>query len=259
MIRYHISFAGAGRVGAALCREFLSAGHKIDTIVSRNSETGVPFAMECGAHWAQELVFTEQTEIIIVAVPDSQLKNVLQNIKCSPSTLVAHTAGSYGLGIFPAYLRNKGVFYPLQTFSIGRKIEFSDLPVLLESIDSQSFQLLNNLAVSIGAKVYSSNEDQRKVLHLAAVFACNFTNHLFTLGSEIAKEAGFDFVILNPLIRETVAKALENGPEKSQTGPAMRNDMNTINRHLELLANDPGLKALYQGLTESITNYYKTN
>jgi predicted short-subunit dehydrogenase-like oxidoreductase (DUF2520 family) len=259
MTSYHISFAGAGRVGSSLCREFSSAGHTIDLIVSNSRENGMALAESCSAQWAQVPTFPDTTEIIIVAVPDNRLEDVLHKIKCRPSAIVAHTAGSYGLEVFPENIRNRAVFYPLQTFSAGRKIDFSELPVLLETIDNQTFKILDNLAVSIGAKVHPSGAQQRRMLHIAAVFACNFTNHMFTISSELAEKAGLDFEIMKPLISETVAKALENGPGRSQTGPAIRNDRNTIDKHLQLLAADTELQRIYQELTDSIINHYKKN
>jgi len=256
MFQHNISFAGAGNVAAALCRKIYEEGIKIDLIVSVSEENGRSLAESCDASWSTEPEFPDSTDLIIVAVPDHKLRSVLENIKCRPDTLVAHTAGSIGLEIFPECLTGKGVFYPLQTFSRERKVDFTDLPFLLESSDEQSSALLEELVLSIGGKAYFVCTEKRIMLHLAAVFICNFTNHMLTDGKLVAEKAGIPFPIFYPLLKETLSKAIDLGPDKSQTGPAIRNDQNTIEKHLELLSFSPELKRIYREMTISIINYY---
>jgi predicted short-subunit dehydrogenase-like oxidoreductase (DUF2520 family) len=256
MMIHNISFAGAGRVATALCRKIYESGYNIDLIVSVSQENGHSLAESCKALWSPYLEFPASTEIIIVAVPDQRLKTVLENIKCQPGTLVVHTAGSLGLNLFPENIKRRGVFYPLQTFSRERKVDFTNLPILIESSDIQSSTVLKDLAASIGGKRFFVNTEQRIMLHLAAVFICNFTNHMLTEGKQIAEKAGFPFEIFYPLLLETVSKAIESGPEKSQTGPAVRKDQNTIEKHLELLSFSPELKKIYREITMLIINYY---
>jgi predicted short-subunit dehydrogenase-like oxidoreductase (DUF2520 family) len=256
MIRYNLSFAGAGRVAGALCMAMYRAGHNIISIVSESGTGGRPLARECNSSWSPDLIFNKSTDIIIIAVPDNRLEEVLSRIKCSPDSIVAHTAGSYGLEIFPDHLTNKGVFYPLQTFSKGRQIDFNGLPFLLEASGENCARILENLALSVNGKVNYVDTERRKKIHLAAVFICNFTNHMLTTGKEIASGAGAPFEWFEPLIRETVSKALENGPEASQTGPAVRNDRNTIEKHMELLSLSPDIQKLYYEVTQSIIRYY---
>jgi predicted short-subunit dehydrogenase-like oxidoreductase (DUF2520 family) len=251
-----VSFAGAGRVAYALCNELFHAGCNIDKVASPNKTPGRYLADGCKALWSSDLQFPDTTDVIIVAVPDHKLGSVLNEIKFSPGTLVAHTAGSFGLDIFPSHIANKGIFYPLQTFSKDRKISFTDLPFLLESSDDNSSFILKELAEMVGGKVHFVDTDRRKMIHLAAVFVCNFTNHMLTIGQGVAQKAGFSLKVLEPLIRETISKAIENGPEKSQTGPAIRNDLNTIEKHMKLLSFSPELQRLYNDLTWSIINYY---
>jgi predicted short-subunit dehydrogenase-like oxidoreductase (DUF2520 family) len=256
MYQNNISFAGAGRVADALCKELFHAGFRIDLVTSETEGNGKSLADSCKSKWSSELQFPDSTKIIIVAVPDHRLKNVLSAIKCAPGTLVAHTAGSLGLDIFPEEFKHKGVFYPFQTFSKNRKINFVDLPFLLESSDDESSEILKTLAESIGGEVHFIDYEQRKLLHLAGVFVCNFTNHMLTEGKDITLKAGFPFEILVPLINETISKAIENGPENSQTGPAVRHDQNTIEKHLELLSFSGKLQRIYSEMTHSIINYY---
>jgi predicted short-subunit dehydrogenase-like oxidoreductase (DUF2520 family) len=256
MYQDSISFAGAGRVASALCREMFSAGKSIDLIVSETESSGKPLSVSCNSKWSPELVFPKTTNIIIVAVPDHKLKTVLDRIRCPQHTLVAHTAGSFGLEIFPDNIMHRGVFYPLQTFSKNRKVSFNDLPFLLEASDEESSQSLKQLAESVSGTVYFMDHAKRRMIHLAAVFVCNFSNHMLTEGKEISTKAGVPFSIFYPLIKETIAKALDSGPENSQTGPAMRNDRNTIEKHLDLLSFSPELKKIYHELTDSIISYY---
>jgi predicted short-subunit dehydrogenase-like oxidoreductase (DUF2520 family) len=233
-----------------------SSGFKIDLIVSESDKSGALLAYSCNASSSTELDFPDTTDIIIVAVPDNRLTSVLEKIKCKPDTLVAHTAGSLGMDIFPGQLTKRGIFYPLQTFSKGRKVDFKDLPVLLESSDKHSSEILEYLAQTIGCKVYMVDTEQRRQLHLAAVIVCNFTNHLLTMGKDVIRNTGYSFEILGPLVQETIAKAIDIGPENSQTGPAVRNDLNTIEKHLELLSWSPELQRLYNEMTRSIIKYY---
>jgi len=258
MYQNSISFAGAGRVAVALCKELFNAGFKIDVIVSETEASGRSLADFCNALWSADLLFPDSTKVIIVAVPDHRLKNVLDKLKCSTGTLVVHTAGSFGLDVFPEHIRQKGVFYPLQTFSENSKISFPDLPFLLESSDDESSEILKNLTESIHGKVHFVDTEHRRMLHLAAVFACNFTNHMLTLGKAVVLKADFPFEILAPLIKETISKALESGPETSQTGPAVRHDQNTIEKHLELLSFSPGMQRIYNEMTISIIEYYNS-
>lgn len=256
MYQNNISFAGAGRVAEALCKELFHAGFRIDMVVSETEASGRLLADYCKATWSSDLQFPDYTKVIIVAVPDHRLESVLRTIKCKAGTLVAHTAGSLGLDIFPDHIKQKGIFYPLQTFSKSRRVSFIDLPVLLESSDEESSQILKNLAESIGSKVHFVDTEQRRMLHLAAVFVCNFTNHLLTVGKEVALKADFPFEILVPLINETISKAMDSGPENSQTGPALRNDQNTIKKHLELLSFSSEFQRIYNDMTLSIIGYY---
>jgi predicted short-subunit dehydrogenase-like oxidoreductase (DUF2520 family) len=259
MYQNNISFAGAGRVAESLCKELFHAGFRIDKVVSPTEAGGRSLAESCKATWSSTLMFPDTTKVIIVAVQDQLLKSVLNSIKCSPETLVAHTAGTFGLDIFPEQIKQKGVFYPLQTFSKNRKVSFIDLPVLIESGDDESSGILESLAKTMGSKVHFVNTDQRRMLHVAAVFVCNFTNHMLTAGKEIALKAEFPFEILAPLINETILKALDSGPENSQTGPALRNDHNTIQKHIELLSFSPELQKIYKEITQSIIEYYNNN
>ncbi|HOK25967.1 MAG TPA: DUF2520 domain-containing protein [Bacteroidales bacterium] len=256
---YRISFAGAGKVAGALSREFFSKGHKIIQVASAGNKRGPALAELFGSEWLDSLNFTSPADFIIVAVPDNLLGEVLHKIKCPSGTIVVHTAGSYGLEVFPENIRYRGVFYPLQTFSEGRKISFNEIPVFLEASDSNVMSGLKELASAITSRIYESVAEHRRMLHLAAVFACNFTNHMLTLAKQICSKTPYNFNVMLPLINETVNKAIEKGPELSQTGPAIRNDTLTIKKHLELLSFSEEMKRIYLEITNSISEFYKTN
>lgn len=257
MKEYRISFIGAGKVSGALCRHLYLSGCRIRKIVSLTAERGTSLAVSCNAEWSQEYDFTDSEDLVIAAVPDDKLPEILARIKCSENTVVAHTAGSLGLDVFPSFLKRTGVFYPLQTFSENRTISFSNLPIFLEASDPHSLQILRDIAEETGGKVHITDTDSRKLLHVAAVFACNFLNHMLTAGKQITGKAGFSFGVLEPLINETVIKALENGPENSQTGPAFRTDRGTIKRHIDLLSFSPELQGIYKEVTRSIMKFHK--
>jgi predicted short-subunit dehydrogenase-like oxidoreductase (DUF2520 family) len=145
----------------------------------------------------------------------------------------------------------KAVFYPLQTFSKNKAIHFREVPICLESQNETDFQLVEKVAKTISDKTYPINSEQRKALHLAAVFVNNFVNHLYQIGNAICNEHQVPFEILKPLIKETAEKIMTLSPNEAQTGPAKRKDRNTINSHLELITNDT-YKNIYKLLTQSI-------
>ncbi len=252
----NISFAGAGRVADTLCRKMYRSGHRILQIASTDEAKANELVHLCDAEWSSELVFDKTADVLFVAVPDNKLEKVLGDIRCNEKTIVAHTAGSYGLGVFPERIRKRAVFYPLQTFTKGRELDFKDLPVMIEASGEDVKKKLEVLATGIGATTYFIDLEARKMLHLAAVFACNFNNYMLTAGKEITDRAGLSFDLLKPLVQETINKAFENGPENSQTGPAVRNDSNTIEKHKDLLSFSPELQKLYSVISQSLIAYY---
>jgi predicted short-subunit dehydrogenase-like oxidoreductase (DUF2520 family) len=252
-----VSFIGAGRVAEALCREFYGAGIKILEIVSRTGDTGRKLASGCEAAWKSNLKLSGQNDAVIVAVPDDSLRQVLSHIETGENTIVAHTAGSVGLEVFPVSAGHKGVFYPLQTFSPGRMIDFKGLPFFLEVSDKLTLEVLSRLAGSVGGSVRMINEDQRQLLHTAAVFVNNFTNYMLTAGKILTDRAEVPFSLLEPLIRETIDKAIAIGPLDAQTGPAVRADKGTLEKHINLLSFSPELQNIYREITRAIITQNK--
>lgn len=252
MRQYNISFIGAGKVAGSLAEKLYSVGHRIKKIVSLSPNKGREVASSVNASWSNDYSFDEGTDIIIVSVSDDSLEKVLHSIKCDKKTFIVHTAGSYGLNVFPKKKVRKGVLYPVQSFSHGREVEYKGLPFLLESNDDDTLEIMRDLVASLEANWSMVDVEHRRLFHVAAVFVNNFTNHMLFCGERIASEAGVDFKLLEPLAKETIAKAFLNGPENSMTGPAVRKDYSTINLHKELLSFDSDLQKLYAEITEAI-------
>ena len=191
----------------------------------------------------------KRADLYIIAVSDGSIAEISAKIPYI-NQLVAHTSGSYSINGLDDKNR-KGVFYPLQTFSKSKKVDFKEVPICLEAQNNSDYEIIEKVAKSISNKIYKIDSQQRKSLHLAAVFVCNFTNHLYKIGNDICNENKVDFEILKPLIQETASKIISLTPEKAQTGPAIREDISTINDHLKLLYYE-NQKDIYKLLTKSI-------
>ncbi|MEW5675813.1 Rossmann-like and DUF2520 domain-containing protein [Flavobacterium enshiense] len=188
-------------------------------------------------------------DITIISVTDGAIAEVSNQLPYD-NQLVVHTSGSMGLEELNPKNR-KGVFYPLQTFSKSKAINFKNIPLCLETEAVNDYAILENLGKSISDKVYKISSQQRQSLHVAAVFSCNFVNHLYQLGNEICEENKVPFEILFPLIQETADKIKTLSPKEAQTGPAIRHDQKTIEKHLAFL-DDENKKTIYTLLTQSI-------
>lgn len=192
-----------------------------------------------------------EADLYIIAVSDDAIAKVSSQLPFE-NRLVVHTSGSVPLDSLDKKNR-KGVFYPLQTFSKNATIDFSQIPICLESENESDFNLLEKVAQSISNNAFKSNEKQRKALHISAVFVNNFVNYMYQIGNEICLENNVPFEILKPLILETVNKVMTLSPKEAQTGPAKRKDKKTIESHLDFLSNE-NHATIYKILTQSIQN-----
>jgi predicted short-subunit dehydrogenase-like oxidoreductase (DUF2520 family) len=188
-------------------------------------------------------------DLFIIAITDDAITEVSAAIPFSDE-LVVHTSGSVSIEAIDNKNR-QGVFYPLQTFSKSKEVDFKSIPICIETKNEKDFQILEKVAKSISNTVYKINSEQRKALHIAAVFVCNFVNHLYQIGNDICIENDLPFDILKPLIQETANKILTLSPNQAQTGPAKRKDTQTMNAHLSFLS-DENQKEIYKMLTKSI-------
>lgn len=192
-----------------------------------------------------------EADIYIITVSDDAIATVSSQIPFE-NRLVVHTSGSVAINSLNAKNR-KGIFYPMQTFTKNKAIDFSEIPICLESENNSDFELLKNVAESISNSVFKIDSQQRKALHISAVFANNFVNHLYQIGNEICEENKVPFEILKPLLLETANKVMNLSPKEAQTGPAKRNDSQTIKAHLDFLSNE-NHATIYKILTQSIQN-----
>ena len=191
-------------------------------------------------------------DIYLISVSDTQIGAVAENLDFG-NAIVAHTAGSVSLNVLSDRLSHRGVFYPLQTFTAGRRIDFRQVPLLIEGEHPDTAAALRLLASELSDSVYEVSEQQRAQLHLAAVFACNFTNHMYAIAQELLAEKGLPPQLIGPLISETAAKALGSPSAAAvQTGPARRGDRQTQQKHLGLLEGHPQLQELYQKISTEI-------
>ncbi len=196
----------------------------------------------------------KEADVYIISVSDKAIAEVSNQIPFT-NKLVVHTSGTMGFEVLNSN-HKRGVFYPLQTFSKSKEINMKEVPFCLETEQEEDYNLVENVAKSLSNSVYKINGDQRKSLHISAVFVSNFVNHLYQIGNTLCEENNVPFAILQPLIEETANKIKTLNPTEAQTGPAIRNDEQTIQKHLEALTN-PTHKELYKQLTLAIQNVKK--
>ena len=192
-----------------------------------------------------------EADLYIISVSDDAIAKVSEQLSFE-KRLVVHTSGTVSINSLDAKNR-KGIFYPLQTFTKNKTVDFCQIPICIESENESDFELLKNVAESISNAVFKINSQQRKVLHVSAVFVNNFVNHLYQIANEICIENNVPFEILKPLILETANKVMTLSPKEAQTGPAKRNDTKTIDAHLDLLSTE-NQATIYKTLTQSIQN-----
>ena len=228
-----IALIGRGRVATHMGKALLKAGHKV---VSVNSRT------------LAEL--PQDADVYIIAVKDRALQEVISKVtKGREGQLFLHTAGSMPLSVFEGYADNAGVLYPMQTFSMDREVDFREIPLFIEGADPR----IRAVAESLSAHVYELSTADRKYLHLAAVFACNFANHCYTLAADVLQKKGLPLDVMLPLVDETARKVHELHPTEAQTGPAVRGDQNVMQAQAALL--DGKAKEIYELLSQSIQEH----
>lgn len=231
-----IVLIGRGRLATNLEHALLSAGHEVASINSRTLEA-LPL----------------EADVYIVAVKDAALADVIRAAtKGRENQLFVHTAGSMPMDIFKGLTVHYGVFYPMQTFSKERLVDFNDISVFLETNDAVSMERLKMLSTTLTTHIYELDSEGRKHLHLAAVFACNFVNHCYALSAEVLAAKGLPFSVMLPLVDETAQKVHELSPREAQTGPAVRGDQNVMQMQANMLAGNPAVKQIYEALSNDI-------
>jgi predicted short-subunit dehydrogenase-like oxidoreductase (DUF2520 family) len=247
-----ITLIGSGNVATHLGAAFKNAGHYIVQVFSPNLQHAALLAYHVKAEAIDDLQqVNPDTDVFIISVKDDAIEGIVQQL--APfNKLVLHTSGSTDIQLLLKYTAQAGVFYPLQTFSRNKEVNFREVPLCIEGANASLTKQIKELAQTVTNNVYDVDSTQRRILHLAAVFACNFPNYLYNIAQRLLAEHQLDFEMLKPLITETADKVQQQLPADVQTGPAVRNDTSTMNKHLEMLHNQPILQQIYELLSQGI-------
>ncbi|SDB85173.1 Rossmann-like and DUF2520 domain-containing protein [Acinetobacter boissieri] len=249
-----ISIIGSGRVATHLASALKAYGHIWVDVCGRKQSHVEQLAHTLGARALTDISdINTNIDLLIIAVADQAIKDVVSKLDKSSGFLVVHTSGSTDVKVISDHIKNAGVLYPLQTFSMGSQIDWSNVPIFIEANAVENIDILYELGEQLSKKVYEYSSAQRLSLHLAAVFACNFSNYCYDIAQQIVQAQGVDFKLLAPLILATAQKATQIDPVTAQTGPAMRHDEGILQQHLEFLQQYmPSYATTYQLLSEQI-------
>ena len=251
-----VSFVGAGNVATHLSKALMEAGYRIVGVHTRSYESAAKFAEYCHCLNAPHLEDLPESDIYIFSIKDDALAQVISDFgRLHRHGLCIHTAGSVPISVFSNQVSHYAVMYPLQTFSKSRSLDFKDVPLFIEAEEAEDLAVVSTLALAISKEVHLLSSEDRKKLHLAAVFACNFSNHCFAIASDLLEKASLPEHLLLPLIHETCAKLEDLPAVKGQTGPAVRYDEKVMENQMQLLGDDELRKSIYKLMSASIHEY----
>ncbi|MEL6836910.1 MAG: DUF2520 domain-containing protein [Bacteroidota bacterium] len=256
-----IVLIGAGKVASAMGKRLSETGHQVVAVWSRNLAHADALASDINTIGTSELsAIPRQADLYLLVVPDQAIGSIAEQLATiiSSQSLVLHTSGATPASVLNSFRRH-GVFYPLQTFSPGREVDFSKVPLCLYTSIAADFAPLERLAKRISDRVYRVSDAQRLQLHLAAVFVNNFTNYMQHIAQEIVEAHELPGDLLLPLLQETIDKLEDLSPQDAQTGPALRDDQATLERHQKLLEEHPHWQALYRMLSEGIQRDFRSS
>ena len=253
----NIALIGAGNVATHLGKALKQAGYKIIQLFSRTISSASELAEKLQCPYVTDLnLVTSNADIYLVSVKDDALDKVIpQLVKQNPNALFLHTSGSTSMNVWEGYVKRYGVLYPLQTFSKRFVVDFKTVTFYVEAVYPTDLDIVRQMAYSLSENVYETDSEQRLYVHLAAVFACNFSNHMYAIAYKLLQEKGLSFVPLLPLVDETVRKIHQLNPVGAQTGPARRWDRMIMNKHESLLKTCPAIADIYKKVSESIHSY----
>ena len=254
-MKFKIAIIGAGNVAWHLAPALENAGHEILEVYSRNQKSAnLINRMLYSAEIKDNLDFSDsKAELFILSVTDGAIESIADEIILPNGSLLVHTSGSVSLDVLNFSSANfTGVFYPLQSFTKGREMDLSEVPFLIESDDQEVVKKLKAIAKSLKASSFSIKSKDRMAIHVAAVFASNFSNHMLRISEEIMQRQGLDYEMLKPLIVETISKSLQIGAKKAQTGPAIRGDFETLEEHHQFLNYNEEIAELYKLISQDI-------
>ena len=249
-----VTLIGAGNLATQLGKSLKKAGVIISQVYSRTEDSARTLGELLEAEWLTDIkALRDEADIYIFSVKDSVLCELISEVcKSRGEKLFLHTAGSMPMSCFEGKALRYGVFYPMQTFSKSKDVDFERIPVFIEGNSIETEDVIRSLANKLTQRVIRLSSADRKYLHLAAVWACNFTNYCYTVASDILGEHGIPFDVMLPLINETTDKIQKISPMEAQTGPAVRGDRNVMNKQLELMNGKEDLQELYQMLSKGI-------
>ena len=253
----NISLIGSGNVATHLAQALYDLKHQIVQVYSQNLKNAQQLASLVQAQPVSQLQELQPADLYLIAVKDSAIAEIAAQL--APLTIqgiVAHTSGSTALDAIQQSSPHYGVFYPLQTFSKAKAVDFSQVPLLLEGSSAKVIQQLDILARQLSTQVYHYSTQQRRSLHLAAVIACNFSNYLYSVADDYLTRQGVDFDLLKPLILETASKIQHHAPIHMQTGPAVRHDQGILDMHQQMLESQPQLQQVYELLSQGIMHLH---
>lgn len=258
-MKYKLAIIGTGNVAYHLSAALESAGHVVTEVYGRNLAAAGQLASRLyGTEACDSLDFTESAaRIYVLAVSDAAIPDIAEAILLPERSTLLHTSGTLPLDIL-AYSSADytGILYPLQSLSKGREIGFEEVPFLLESEEPETLKMLKNICKSLSSPSYLVSSAKRRSIHIAAVFAANFTNHMLLLAESLMRKQGLDFNMLKPLVVEQINKSLQMGARAAQTGPAVRGDFDTLENHLHYLSSDEKLAEIYQVISQNIIDSY---
>lgn len=252
-----VSIVGGGNVATHLVRALMHNRLPLKQVFVRNLQKYHRLKEEFGVELINDPLNLLPVDLIILAVTDDSLAEVAQGIDAGEAIL-AHVSGTMPLSLLRNYTEHYAVFYPLQTFSQAHQVNFQEVPLFLQAAQEEDLKQLHYFALQLSNTVVLANDDMRRNLHLAAIFASNFSNALYGIADELLTKQGLSFDYLKPLIMETAAKACMLDPIKGQTGPARRNDQSVIEMHRGLLTNEKEMLGVYNRLTDYILTKYHT-
>ena len=245
-----IIFIGSGNVATSLAVSLDENNYKILQIFSRSLSNAKLLADKVKAEAIDDLSKIKTADVIIISIKDDFIKGILKSYHFDN---IVHTSGSMDINIFDLKVKNFGVLYPIQTFNKEINIDLSETPFLIECNNTSFEKSIRELAQSISSNVFKIKYDDRKKIHLAAVFACNFSNRMIGISKEIMENNNLDFSLIKPLINQTMKKISEGEPNKLLTGPAKRKDVKIIENHIKLIENTDH-KKIYELISKDIMN-----
>ena len=249
----NISLIGSGNVATHLAHALYDLKHQIVQVYSPNLQNAQQLASLVQAQPVCQLQELQPADLYLIAVKDSAIAEIAAQLShLNLQGIVAHTSGSTALDAIQQSSPDYGVFYPLQTFSKAKAVDFTQVPLLLEGSSIKVIQQLDILARLLSTQVYHYSTQQRRSLHLAAVIACNFSNYLYSVADDYLTRQDVDFDLLKPLILETASKIQHHAPILMQTGPAVRHDQGILDMHQHMLGSQPHLKQVYELLSQGI-------